>query len=275
MQIKTGLAVVLPSLKNKFFSLFKRSLIIIFFICFIQSIYAQSDPIDTDRPDQTESAFTVPKNWLQMEAGFGFQKNNKSSKEISIPTLLTKYGISHKIELRLITTLISNADISQPSGIEYKTGLEPVEIGAKISLWEEKKWIPKTSLIFHFAIPAFASKANKINSIVPNFRFSLQNSIAKNITVGYNIGAEWDGENTGPTYIYTLSPGFNFAKRWYAYIEAFGGIKKHEPSQHNIDGGLAYYISKNYKIDISSGFGITKAAPDWYVALGFSARFKL
>lgn len=176
----------------------------IILFCLSISIYAQESPIDTDRPDQTESAFTVPKNWLQMEAGFGFQQNTKGNKEISIPTLLTKYGISRKIELRLITTLISNADISQPSGIEYKTGLEPVEIGAKISLWEEKKWMPKTSLIFHFAIPAFASKANKINSVSPNFRFTLQNSISENITIGYNIGAEWDGENTGPTYIYNL-----------------------------------------------------------------------
>ncbi len=133
----------------------------------------------------------------------------------------------------------------------------------------------KNITYFSFCNPAFVSKANKINSVSPNFRFTLQNSISENITIGYNIGAEWDGEKTGPTYIYTLSPGFNFAKKWYAYIEAFGGIKKHELSQHNIDGGLAYYISKNYKIDISSGFGITKAAPEWYIALGFSARFKL
>ena len=34
------------------------------------SAYGQLEKIDTDRPDQTESAFTVPKNWLQFEAGF-------------------------------------------------------------------------------------------------------------------------------------------------------------------------------------------------------------
>ena len=62
----------------------------IILFCLSISIYAQVSPIDTDRPDQTESAFTVPKNWLQMEAGFGFQQNTKSSKKISIPTLLTK-----------------------------------------------------------------------------------------------------------------------------------------------------------------------------------------
>lgn len=253
----------------------KKSLTTFSSILISQISFAQLDPIDTDRPDQTESAYTVPKSWLQFEAGFGIQHNDKISKEISLPTLLTKYGLSRKIELRLITTLLSNNDISQPTAIEYKTGLEPVEIGAKISLCEEKKWIPKTSFIFHFAIPAFASKTNKINSVAPNFRFTLQNSVTENIAIGYNIGAEWGGENSSPSFIYTLSPGFNFAKRWYTYIEVFGAIKKSGAPQHNVDGGLAYYLSNNCKIDISSGWGITKASPDWYIAIGFSARFKL
>lgn len=253
----------------------KKSLTTFSSILISQLSFAQLDPIDTDRPDQTESAYTVPKNWLQFEAGFGIQRNDEISKEISLPTLLTKYGISRKIELRLITTLLSNSDISQPTGIKYKTGLEPVEIGAKISLWEERGWVPKTSFIFHLGIPALASKSNKINSVAPNFRFTLQNSLTENIAIGYNIGAEWDGENNDPSYIYTLSPGFNFGKKWYAYIEAFGAIRKHDQPQHNIDGGLAYHLSNNCKIDISSGYGITKAAADWYIAVGFSARFKL
>ncbi len=36
-------------------------------------------PIDTDRPNQTESVNTVPKKWLQFEAGFDYQKNDDVS----------------------------------------------------------------------------------------------------------------------------------------------------------------------------------------------------
>jgi hypothetical protein len=251
-------------------------IVILFSLLFIgNNIFAQLEPIDTDRPDQTESVNLVPKKWLQFEAGFNTQENERSTHEYLTPTLLSKYGLSNRIELRLITTIVTNSYLSIPQGTISNTGLDPVEIGAKISLWQEKKWIPKTSFLFHLAIPGLASKSNNINLIAPNFRFTMQNSLAKNFAIGYNLGAEWDGENSDPAYVYTLSPGLTFADKWYGYIEAFGVIGKNNPPQHSMDGGLAYNITNNFKLDISSGFGISKAAPRWYVAAGVSKRFSL
>ncbi|MBP6432776.1 MAG: transporter [Ferruginibacter sp.] len=40
-----------------------------------------------------------------------------------------------------------------------------------------------------------------------------------------------------------------------------------------MDGGLAYFVNNNFKLDVSSGFGISKAAPDWYFTVGGSIRF--
>jgi Putative MetA-pathway of phenol degradation len=232
------------------------------------------DPIDTDRPDQTESVNTVPKNWFQFEFGFSRQENERNNYEYLTPTLLSKYGLSNRIELRLITSVFTTSTLLIPAGRVRKTGLDPVEVGAKISLWEEKKGIPKTTFLFHVAIPGFASNTNDINLVAPNLRLTMQNSIAKNFSIGYNIGAEWNGEDHNPAYIYTLSPGFNFAKNWYGYIEIFGAVKKNEFPQHSIDGGFAYNVSNNTKVDISSGIGISNAAPRWYIAVGFSVRFK-
>jgi hypothetical protein len=239
-------------------------------LLFFVSIAAtgQTDPIDTDRPDQTESVSTVPAKWLQFEFGFNKQQNEGNEYEYLTPTVLSKYGLTDKIELRLITSLLTTI------GRVRKTGFDPVEIGAKISLWEEKKGIPKTTFLFHIAVPGFASNANDIKLVAPNFRFSMQNSISKNFPVGYNIGAEWNGTDGGPAYVYTLSPGYSFAPDWYTYIEVFGAVKKNESSQHSIDGGIAYNVSGNTKIDISSGLGISRAAPKWYIAVGFSVRFK-
>jgi hypothetical protein len=249
------------------------------FITFISlfcctSTNAQEDPIDTDRPDQTESVNIVPKNWLQFEAGFDTQKTGDEVHEFLTPTLLSKYGLNNRIELRLITSIITKSYRYVPQGTISSTGLDPVEIGAKIALWQQSKWIPKTSFLFHFAIPDFASRSNNIDLIAPNFRFTMQNSITKNFGIGYNLGAEWNGEDSKPGYIYTLSPGLNFAAKWYGYIEAFGIIKKDESPQHSFDGGIAYNLTNDLKFDISSAFGITKAAPDWYLAIGISKRFR-
>lgn len=239
---------------------------------FCSNIFAQ-DKIDTDRPDQTESALLTPKGFFQAEFGFTVEKDEGLHTFVH-PTALWKYGISRRFEFRLITEFISQeTPVIIPQGNKLITGILPVQIGTKISLWEEKGALPKTSLLFHVGIPAFSSSAFKPPHASPAFRFSMAHSLSGNIGLGYNFGAEWDGFDHTPEWIYTFAPGISFCRNWYGYIEAFGAFKKNEPSQHSIDAGLAYFISDNTKVDISSGYGLSKNATDWYAALGFSFRF--
>lgn len=237
--------------------------------------HAQLQPIDTDRPDQTESAFLVPKKWLQFEAGFNFQKSDHREKEYLTPTLLSKYGASKAVELRLITTLKTRSHIEIPFGTINETGLDVVEIGSKISLWEEKSLLPKTSFIFHVGIPAFSSGKYTPDKAAPNFRFTMQHSLSHSASLGYNLGCEWDGFSNNPAYIYTLTLGYTIGEKWYTYIEGFGGVKKQLLPEHNVDGGVAYFITDDIKTDLSSGIGIAGAAPQWYIAFGVSVRCKI
>ena len=240
----------------------------LFFFCFFSSIHAQPSKIDADRPDQTESVNTVPKKWLQFEAGFNYQKNDKFTKEFLLPTLLSKYGLSNRIELRLITTINQQRINIPATGKFNSTILEQVEAGAKIGLFEEKNILPKTSLLFHFGIPGLATYTDKL---LFNSRLSMQHTLTKNISLGYNLGVEFDGTSDDPNFIYTFSPGINIDEKWYAYVEAFGTLQKQ--SEHNIDGGFAYFINDNFKMDISGGFGLTSNAPKYYTSIGASIRF--
>jgi hypothetical protein len=233
------------------------------------------EKIETDRPDQTESPYLTPKNWVQIEAGFTATTLNSKLVEYLMPTVLSKYGISKKIELRVITQIEGkNKKVFEIGEAEINT---PLQIGFKASFFEEKGLRPKTSLIAHTALQninyngIFESRNTKEMAL--NFRFTMQNTITKNISLGYNIGMEWERMNEEASYIYTFAPGFNLSDKWYGYIEAFGSINKNESPQHSIDGGLAYFVNNNFKLDISSGFGISKAAPDWYFAVGGSIRF--
>jgi Putative MetA-pathway of phenol degradation len=252
----------------------KPALLISTLLCFVFSCFAQPGKIDADRPDQTEGAVTMPKKWIQFEPGFGKQRTNPTENEYQHPTLLSKYGITKKIEFRLITTISTITDYRDPLHKQKETGLSPVEVGTKIALWEEKKLLPKTTLLAHLVIPKLASKNLQANKLAPNFRLSMQHSISKVVGLGYNLGAEWDGYSNEPTWIYTFSPGFNIGENWYTYIEAFGSISKQNAPEHNIDTGIAYFVNNDLKLDLSGGFGISEAAPDWYIAIGASFRFK-
>jgi Putative MetA-pathway of phenol degradation len=250
-------------LSKNYFMKLKNLLCVLFSIpCF-----SQNEPIEADRPDQTETPAIVPKGMFQVESGFSFQKNNSESNTFSLPSTLWKYGISKKIELRLITELVLEKNFS-----EKQNGFLPIAIGLKINLFDEIGMLPKTSLISHVEIKNIASSIYKNAYYIPNFRFTMQHTLNKNFNLGYNLGAEWDGFTKQSTLIYTLTSGYSITHKLGSYLELFGFAPQNEIAFHNLDGGFTYLINNNFMIDFSSGFGITSNAPKHYFSFGFSFR---
>ena len=157
----------------------------------------EQSPIQMDRPDQTETPYTVPKNYLQFESGFTYEKINSNENSFQLPTLLTKYGISDKTELRLITELNYNQNSKQS-----RFSFQPVTIGFKTALIEEKGIVPKISFIGHLGL--FSTNDNNQKRVIPSFKFELENKLSENFTLGYNLGMEWDN-NLNENYTYTVT----------------------------------------------------------------------
>jgi hypothetical protein len=250
-----------------------KPILLIVFILTLNNIaiLAQDLPsIQTDRPDQTECPFIVPKNYLQFENGFSYEKNTKDSNEYVIPSTLTKFGINDHFELRLITEyVIQNEDLDKVSGIV------PVLIGFKARLFEEKGIIPLTSFIGHLSLPKLASKNLKADYYTPEFRFTMQHTLSEKQTLSYNLGAEWDGISPEPTFIYTLTTGYSFSEKISGYIEFYGFIPQIQKTDHRFDAGLNYLLNTNHQLDISGGIGLSETSPDYFMALGYSFRFKI
>ena len=242
---------------------------VVFSISFLQA-FGQIEKIDTDRPDQTESAGIVPKNYFQAEVGFNRENGDSNNYVLVHPTVLLKYGFG-RIELRL--EAVCHSDYARlVSESKRITGVDPIEIGFKWLLADETRLRPKTSVIVHLGFPMVSSKVFRTDHVAPSFRLVTQKSFTDHFGIGTNFGMSWDGYSSKPTWLYTFSPGLNIGQKWYAYIEAFGFIQKDELPQHSVDGGVAYYLSNDVKVDVSGGFGLTCAAPKNYFALGFSFR---
>ena len=226
--------------------------------------------METDRPDQTESPYITKKRFLQAEFGFNYERVDGQTQWVH-PTALWKFGLSDRFEFRMITELQSSRE-KVGAILLNRSGLLPIQIGGKLALIEESGWRPKTSLIAHVAIPNAGLPFFQIPKWGPNFRFTMQNSLSDNAALGYNLGAEWDGFSSTPDWIYTFAPGMNIGANGYAYVEIYGSVRKGNSPQHSLAGGLAYYITDDAKLDISGSYGLTEAATDHYIAIGFSFR---
>lgn len=246
-----------------------RILYALIFSCLINFQISAQDDIDTDRPDQTETSSIVPLNHFQMENGFLHQQCSKQDSEFLLPTSLWKFGVAKNIELRLITELVYNT--YKDSSI---TGLNPVVVGLKVKLWEEKGVLPQASLITHLLLPKVASKELQVKHLAPELRLLFQNTLTDNIDLGYNLGMNWDGESPDPIFTYTFSPAMNLTKQLKAYIESFGFCPQGRHPEHWFDGGFMFTMGKNVQFDISAGYELTsnEGYHQFYESMGFSFR---
>ena len=234
-------------------------------------LFAQTlPPIQLDRPDQTECPFITPKKYIQVENGFSVEKINSNQRTFIHPTSLWKYGVNERFELRLITEFIS-----QKNNSVVNTGLSPITIGFKAALLEEKGIVPKTAFIGHITTPKLGSKNFHTTYIAPSFRFVMQHTLSPRLSLSYNLGAEWDGENAAETGIYTLTTGFGITDKLGVYAELYGFLPKDNRPDHRCDAGLTYLLNDDLIVDISGGFGISENSPKNYLALGISYRFKV
>jgi hypothetical protein len=256
--------------KNKFKQM-KKILLSLFFVVILSKSFAQELPaIQTDRPDQTECPFIVPKNYFQLENGISYEKTDGESSQIVAPTILTRFGINDHFELRLITELVTEDQFSTTI-----SGINPILIGFKTQLFKEKGIIPITSFIGHIGIPKLGSKQLQTSYYAPEFRFTMQHTVSEKQSLSYNLGAEWNGLSPEATFIYTITSGYSLTENIGCYIELYGFCPQMSKPDHRFDAGITYLFNSNHQLDVSGGVGLSKISPKYYVALGYSFRFKI
>lgn len=241
-------------------------------------LVAQSDtsmmisPIETDRPDQSETPSLVPKGYFQMENGFSIE-DTEPGFIYTHPSTLWKIGVSENFEFRVITEYINIQRDPNPK----VDGLLPVQVGLKTKLLEQKGIVPKTSFLGHISIPGLASEQFKQTYFAPAVRLLFQHDLHDRFNVSYNVGAEWDGESPRPDFIYTLSLGVNILQGLGVFGEIYGRMpqQREDEADLRLDGGFTYLVSDDVMVDLSGGIGLSENAPEKFIAIGLSYRFKM
>lgn len=269
MAIKKSSPVLIP------FSKFILKSIIFFTVFFLFNSNIFSQEIITDRPDQTESAITVPINSLQIETGFLYEGLKETqfiplSGEVeyildnySAGTLL-RYGILENIELRLGGDYL----ISQTSG-SSSNGFGDFLFGTKINFFnEDDEDFLDMGIMIHTSLP-FGDKLFSSDEFEPEIIAALSKSLSEIFTFSINLGG--NSSNESMNLIYTTALGVAFSDEIGFFAEVFGNIPADNPI-HFIDGGFTYLFSENVQIDLSGGKGLSGIDSYWFIGTGISVR---
>ena len=251
-------------------------LLISFFL--VMPLFAQDDhpPIVTDRPDQTESAMTVPLKTLQIESGFTFGWNEKDgieTKELGFLNALLRCGVLKRLEVRL-GAAFAGLDTKDAITDEttQKSGMLPLAVGLKWNMLYGDGPIPTLAFLTAVDIPPLASKDFDDGNVLHRIVLAGSWELSKTFGLGFNFGTIADWKQSDFTTLYTTSLGISILKWLGAFVEFYGFLPAGEYSDHRFDMGFTFPVRHNLQFDISGGMGISKNSPDGFASFGFAWR---
>jgi len=249
----------------------KKQLLLITSIFFSFLASAQDNPPEliTDRPDQTESSAIIPLRLLQIETGFVMEQitsGNITMNSYAYNTTLLRYGLLKNFELRLGLEFLGSNTPDSPSG------LGPLHTGFKAKIMNENGWKPEMAILAGVNLPFTANDYYAPENTAAGFRFAFSHTLSEKLSLGYNLGAEWDGTSASPGFFYSLALGISLTERLGMFAESFGIIPESGVAEHMLDAGVTFLVLSNLQFDVSGGVGLNEVSRDHFVSFGLSYR---
>jgi hypothetical protein len=242
---------------------------------YLQIILQPPGPIVPDRPGQTNPPNVIASGTVQLETGFSRETKNAGGIQTInylYNTSLVRVGLMTNCELRLV---VEYAGTRTDSGSQSSAlqGFNPVSIGTKIAICPEKGIIPQTAMNIAFTLPYVGRKEFRPSFLAPSFFLLMQNTLSEELSIGYNLGLQWNGEQPNASVAYSISPSLTVTEGLSVFAEFYGFSTEKSVSDYRADMGCAYLVNDNVQIDFSAGVGLNTAAPDSFAAFGLAWRF--
>ena len=224
-----------------------------FVLFFFIGVYAfgqeEIEPINTDRSDESEGTYTLPKGVFQVETGITF------SEKAAADNLMIRYGLVNGLEMR--GEVHFGNDISKTHFNEYV-------FSVRKRLFDGGEKYPSVAVIGYMAYDN--SPGDRFNS---DMLLAVDYTIKDKWTLVYNIGSSDGYENL----ITTGQVGYSFSNRWFMFAEYLGMYNPYMKPNHNFEMGVFYLPSANFQIDVSGGRSLFREDPEYFITFGVSYRF--
>jgi outer membrane putative beta-barrel porin/alpha-amylase len=235
-------------------------------------------PIATDRPAVTNSSVVVPAGSLQVENGF-LENRSQGQSVLDAPESLVRFGLAKRTELRLtVPDYFHNLTIGNGVG----SGFGDVAIGVKQQLGPTRGF--DVSVIAFLSLPTGANGVSS-GGYDPGLQVPWSRALSANWTAAGMFSVYWPTQdqptspsNQGRRRNVTGEATFLFdrqlTKPWDAFVEYAGDFPEVGRPRHLLHFGTALKIAMQQQIDFHVGVGLSSAAVDHLIGVGYSFRFQ-
>lgn len=241
--------------------------------------------MSTDRPDKTESAYTVDAGHYQVEMDFISYTHDKDdagvrSKTWNIAPINVKAGLLNNVDLQMVFDSYIHQSTDDPSAgqKDQTAGIGDVTTRLKINLWGNDGGVTALAIMPFIKAPTNSAQLGNDSLeggvIIP---------LAVELPWGWGMGlmtevdalrsdsdAGYDAE-----FINSITFSHDIVGNLGGYVEFFSAVNTAQDSdwKGTVDIGLTFALTPDIQIDGGCNFGVTHAADDLNPFFGISLRF--
>lgn len=245
-------------------------------------------PMSTDRPDLTETPYTVDAGHFQIEMdllNYAYDCPNTDNGHVrtdaySIASVNLKLGLCNYADFQLLLNpwIYVHTDDGTASGTQTRSGFGDVTTRLKINLWGNDSG--KTAL----AVMPFVTFPTSQNDVGQSeYSGGLIIPFAMELPAEWGLGAMTEvdfvqnksGSGHHAEFINTVSLNHDIVGALGGYVEFFSAVRaeRDTPWIGTVNFGFTYALSENMQLDAGLNIGVTSSADALNPFVGLSWRF--
>lgn len=243
--------------------------------------------LSTDRPDQTESAYTVDAGHWQLEMDFvNYTRDHDTAggadvvvKEWGFAPVNIKLGLTNRMDVQFMfdPQVRSKTEDRVAGTVTKVSGVGDVTTRVKFNVWGNDGGATAFAVMPFVKWPLSASdirNGETEGGIIFILGYELPGGWSSAVMTEFDFVSDGAG-GRDTEWLNSITVSHGLSERVGVYFE-FVAVTGDAPGfkwQGQLDGGFTYALGDDAQLDLGCNFGVTKSAPDIQPFVGFSRRF--
>ena len=240
-------------------------------------------PLETDRDSFTPATTTAGAGRVIIESGYSFIDNRSVPETHSFPELITRYGVTEWLEIRLGSNYEVGGAANSISGgaggdgdFDSATTESEAKViyGLKAALSEQDGWMPRSVAILQAATPTSGGESATHFIGTYAWGWDFERVFLWDSAIRYGDGnAEGEAfDRWAPSTVLKC----NIDGKWNAHLEYFGIYtdgRAEELSQSYVSPGVHYLVTPDFEVGVRVGWGLGDDAANFFSNVGMGVRY--
>lgn len=244
--------------------------------------------MSTDRPDKTESPYTVDAGHFQLEMdvlSYTHDRDRSGGGDTKVDSWAVapinfKVGLFNNVDLQTVIETYNHITTEdRVAGTkDRQSGFGDITSRLKINLWGNDGGDTAFGVMPFVKYPTSQHQIGN-NSVEGGIIFPLAVALPAGWDMGLMTEFDFNRNDNRPghhvEFVNTITFGHDIIGKLGGYVEFFSAVSTERDARWvgTVDAGLTYGLTDNLQLDIGINVGVTKSADDYNPFVGLSWRF--